>query len=159
MVSDLRAFNESGIAAFRDAIQRLRDGDLLHLPQEILSDHSLTRRQGEQVVVTVKFHTKLDAATYLADRIDFRANPDLLYDAGLWSWLSAFYFDQLCPVADGAQVGRDYRYVPTPGRDWRHYYRHLLAGPVRMLVAHGAKRARLLLSGPVHVLGVCRRTP
>jgi hypothetical protein len=102
---------------------------------------------GSQIEQRV-FSSRLDAAHYLCCAFE-RVDPSLVaWNVGLWSWLSLFYFDQVCPP-DGAAARR-------PGRDYRHIlqsshrYRHLLAGPYHVFMIHEHK-ARLLLSSQIHV--------
>lgn len=144
----LRSFNDSGVAAFRDALDYLRRGETNNLPAGLLDDDNLSHRLGNTLMTPIRFSSKLNAAVYLEEKLGYTRNPDLLYDVGLWTWLAAFYFDQLCP---DHKPGRDYRYVLE--KDWRHYYRHLLAGPARVYAWHGASRAKVILSHPVHVHG------
>lgn len=54
------------------------------------------------------------------------ATEELRTDAGLWTWLSLFYFDQVCPEIDGSKAVRnDYTYIFMPDQS-RCFYRHLL---------------------------------
>lgn len=67
---------------------------------------------------------------------------------GLWTWLSLFFFDQVCPAEGGGRR--------KPGELARHvlsqhaqkYYRHLLAGPNRLVQLHDVN-ARVFLYGPL----------
>jgi hypothetical protein len=74
-------------------------------------------------------------------------------DAGLWGWLSLYYFDQVCPkdVNGHRKVRERARYIPAVS-DFRKYYRHLLAGPYRVYRAHrlAPDNALVLLCGPLH---------
>jgi len=75
----------------------------------------------------------------------------------LWNWLGLFYFNQLCqPSPNGTRKpGKNYRYLlpPVTSTDhFRHYYRHLLAGPYRVLRLH-PEGARALLSNSVDEAG------
>ena len=65
-------------------------------------------------------------------------------DVGLWSWLSLFYFDQVCPPRpDGTRApGRDYRHILEP--TYRYGHRHLLGGPHLVYRLHGEQAALLL---------------
>jgi hypothetical protein len=89
---------------------------------------------------------------YLAGRIELLASAASLYDVGLWSWLSVFYFTQVCPGHVTGQVkDNDWYYILD--REWNHYYRHLIAGPVRMYLWHRPEIPRIIFNEPVHVHG------
>ena len=71
-------------------------------------------------------------------------DPHLIsYNAGLWSWLAAFFFEQLAADTDGKRsLRRPYVYVLSESR---LYYRHLVRGPWYLVRTHGAE-ARYLLA-------------
>jgi hypothetical protein len=95
----------------------------------------------------------MDAARYLDAILSNVTGCDVERDVGLWVWLTLFYFDQVCPP-DGngrRKVGAYARYVPAV-TNHQKYYRHLLAGPYRVLRAHRSNpdRALVLLCGPLY---------
>lgn len=151
MTYPLASLNATGLALFRDSLKQIRQGDLASLPRELLGDSRYADQRRRPLLTQIKLRSKLDAATYLVENIDFLAQPDLLWDVGMWSWLTVLYFDQVCPDDDGRTVYEDYRYILES--DWRHYYRHLLAGPVRIYLWHTPAGARVLQHVPVHTLG------
>ena len=67
-------------------------------------------------------------ARYLVDALAEIENDSIETDVHLWSWLSLFYFNQVCPPQkDGTRKpGRDYRHILEPGYPYGH--NHLLAG-------------------------------
>lgn len=73
-------------------------------------------------------------------------------DAGLWCWLSLYFFEQLCPRERGGRFkpGARARWIPEID-NFRRYYRHLLAGPYRIFYSHRDKpeRAMALLCGEI----------
>ena len=147
---NLRRFNLSGIARF--------DGfrDLPSLNRENLSamleDSSLTSVVTPDIAVAPRqFGTRFDAGEYLHDLFRGANIPELDADQGIWIWLAAYYFDQLCP--QGSQPGSRPRWVPTEG--FRDYYRHLLRGPYQIYRAHrdNPQRAMSLLANPLHQPG------
>lgn len=96
-------------------------------PPGILEDDRLTTTLDPSVVVEpMRLHTKRDAAAYLQRAFRSVPEDDLAKDAGLWTWLSLFFFDEVCPRRAGRRrVRNDYYYVFEPDNP-RHYYRHLL---------------------------------
>ena len=152
-VSRLHELTDEGIRFFRQQLEFLRTGDSASLPSELLSDPVYAAPVKSRVELTrMRFDSKLDFCLYITTYLDFKRSPELLYSAGLWSWLAVFYFDQVCPIDNNQKPRADYRYILADARDWRHYYRHLLAGPARVYHLHDV-HARLLLSGPLHQQG------
>jgi hypothetical protein len=152
-VTALRRLNARGIVAFRDYLRTIRAGSEFQAnPAALYVDETSSAVQPRVEIAQKKFTSKLDAAVYLANVLRPLESPSLATDAGLWSWLALFYFDQLSPVGpDGKRRPReDYHYIPDDHR-WL-YERHLLAGPWRLYRMHGA-HARILLHPRVHQHG------
>jgi len=148
MPEPVRRLTETGIEHFRNYLKELREGGTAEPPRSLLTDPEAsepfapTRSIEERVLAT-----RLEGARYLTEVFD-----DILgleEDVGLWSWLSLFYFDQVCPPrADGVRSpGRDYRHIQEPG--YRYAHRHLLSGPLLVYRTH-RERATLLLCTKVH---------
>jgi hypothetical protein len=146
----IRVLTEAGIQAFREYLQALAAGEQASPPRELLysPEHS-AEFNGNPVIEQRAFTTTLEAADYLADA--FSAIDDHLIEnnAGLWAWLSLFYFDQTCPPDQSGmrRPGRAYRHIPET--DYRHRHRHLLKGPYDIFRRYG-DNARLLLCTPLH---------
>ena len=98
-------------------------------------------------VEPLEFATTLEIACYLHPRIDTLRLSGKYYDPGLWAWLTAFYFDQVCPPKREGyrKVGELARYIPPMNRNYYESNRHLLAVPVRMYDQHGEQPLKLLL--------------
>lgn len=95
------------------------------------------------------FASRWGIAQHLSERLAPVPPEEVEDNAGLWSWLTLFYFDQLCPrQPDGARKpGRDYRHIPDFSSLYRH--RHLLYGSFAVYRRHRGY-AILVLSGPPH---------
>ena len=67
------------------------------------------------------------------------------YKRSLWSWLAAWYFDQLCETDTSGKrlLRKEYVYVP---QDERLYYRHLVRTPWYVVSQHGETAKFLLIS-------------
>jgi len=99
-------------------------------------------------VEAVVVESKLEVAKYLRLQLRHLDKSEIDNNSGLWTWLSLFFFDQVCPRSENG--------VREPGELARHvlsqhsqkYYRHLLAGPHRLLQLHNEK-ARVFLCGPL----------
>lgn len=107
----------------------------------------------EPEVEQQNFETRLQLAQYLDGLLDGVENDGLENTVGLWSWLSLFYFDQVCPPEESGlrKPGRDYRHILEPGYPYGH--RHLLAGAWLVYSVHGLqeKLSRLMLWTPLHI--------
>jgi hypothetical protein len=131
---ELRRFNQKGIETFREALSICRDNPDADIPAELLTRGELTNLVATGLSVEpVSFKTKRDAAVYFHKKfVDF-PKQTLFEDAGLWSWLSLFYFDVVCPKLNGLRkIRNDYTYVYEAG-SMRHFYRHLLFVSWRIL--------------------------
>jgi hypothetical protein len=150
----LQRFNAQGITAFGQFLDRLAADAAATVPVTLLTDPALVAAVTPAVEVEPRaFANRMEAATYLDAALSPVRATDVERDAGLWTWLTLFYFDQVCP-ADGhghRKVRERARYIPAVD-DYQKYYRHLLAGPYRVFRAHRAdpSRALVLLCGPLH---------
>lgn len=150
----LRTLNARGIEEFRGFLQQIRDGAEFQSDPAVLYLDEYSRRLPRTVEIEPRtFASKFEAAEYLAGVL--ADLPGIADDAGLWSWLALFYFDQLSPVdAEGKRRPReDYHYIPAtdPSSGWQRE-RHLLAAPYKLFLLH-RRNARLLLHPAVHQHG------
>lgn len=150
----LRRLNQRGIETFSEYLQKIREGEEFQASPAILHVDDFSSRVDPAIDIRMmEFKSKFEAASYLARALKPLHGPALQADAGLWSWLALFYFEQLSPKDDeGRRRPReDYHYIPSLINDWRGD-RHLLAGPYKIFMMHG-DHARLLLYPPVHQHG------
>ena len=150
----LRRLNERGIDSMGEFLDSLNSPQPRDVPVGILTDESTSALPGgDPVEIEVRdFSNRLEAAQNLDDVFQDAGISDVERDIGLWSWLSLFYFDQICPP-DATGKRRAYeraRYIPDP-TNFRKYYRHLLAGPYRIYRAYAASPRKVwpLLCGPL----------
>ncbi len=146
----LRDLNEAGVVRFREYLSLLRSGEAIDPPYEILEDSETSCDIQQEIDVEHKeFEVKEDAGKHLADIIT-QLPEELQWRPGIWTWLSLFYFDQVCPLrGDGSRkVLKDYRYVLSS--DFWHRHRHLLANPYIVYTLHTGK-GKVMLCGPIHV--------
>ena len=147
----LRRLNARGIEAFGRHLGDIRAGlEFQSNPALLYVDDFSSAVVPRIEIAQKRFVRKMEMAAYLASVLQPLESPALAADAGLWSWLTLFYFDQLSPLgSDGKRRPReDYHYIPSDDRRERH----LLAGPYRLLRMHG-ERARVLLHPAVHQHG------
>ncbi|MFI5419921.1 MAG: hypothetical protein ACHQ1H_03030 [Nitrososphaerales archaeon] len=90
----------------------------------------------------------MELARIISEVIRKASLADEMLDIGLWSWLSAAYFDTVCPIEEDGQRNprSDYRHIPS--NDYKNFYRHLIRGPVRIykLFAESPEMALIVLS-------------
>ena len=140
----VQRLTQLGIERFREYLRQLAEGGTAEPPTALLADGEASEPLVPVLFVENRvFATRLEAARYLAEV--FSGISGLEEDVGLWSWLSLFYFDQVCPDRDDGtrSPGRDYRHILEPG--YRHGHRHLLGGAFLVYRLHG-EDALLLLS-------------
>jgi hypothetical protein len=148
MKTHIRRFNEFGIEEFRRILHRVRNDEAGEIPSTLLTDTYLTEIVNAEIKIEPKvFLTRREIIGHVFDLNSRLNNKNSLYDKGMWSWLSAFYFDTICPLGQSGKrkVGEDSRYILNP-EEWNKYYRHLLASPTRLYKELGPL-AKIYLSG------------
>lgn len=148
----VRQFRDHGIKAFRDFLAACRENYATPVPRAMLEDDSLTEPLPVSVEVTPRrLLTKADAANYLASVLKPMSIHEVEENAGLWTWLTLFFFDEVCPERAGRRsVKNDYHYVFEP-KNSRHFYRHLLFISWRVLRVAG-EHNRLFLGSSLSTL-------
>lgn len=144
----LRRFTEPGLKAYKQALAEIRAERADSLPARLLESPDHTETVSSIAILPKAYATRLDLAEAVCAVLDEAGlTTESMADLGLWGWLSAAHFDSVCPTAaDGSRnPGADYRYVPTT--NFRHFYRHLVRGPVRIyrLYERELSVARILL--------------
>lgn len=148
----VRILNERGIKSFVDFLSSTEAAVMRDPPNTMLEDDFLTTPLDYDAQVESRiFSNRFDLAQYLCNALP-DAGPTLDHNRGLWSWLTLFYFDLVCPrQADGVRnIGEVYRYIPST--DYRHYYRHLIRTAYVIYRLHG-QFSRSILYRPVDVHG------
>ena len=123
----LREFTDAGIEAFKAYLAECRLQPTTPPPIAILEDDTLSRIVAGNIEVEPKtFTVRREASEYLSERLESLNTDDVARNSGLWTWLTLYYFDQVCPPTAGKRsIKNDYHYVFEPDNS-RHYYRHLL---------------------------------
>lgn len=151
---EIRRLTDQGIEKFRKYLDELKQGSTAAPPENMLEDPDFSAPFKWQAQVEQRtFDTRVKLAQYLAEVLNGVENDGLENNVGLWSWLSLFYFDQVCPVEENGlrRPGRDYRHILEPGYPYGH--RHLLAGAWLVYSVHdlGDRLSRLLLWTPLNL--------
>lgn len=123
----LRQFNKAGIDAFRKFLASCREIAHEPVPTHLLESDEHTVAIPDKIEVEPRnFLSRRAAADYFHNVLSQLSADLLRKDAGMWTWLSLFYFDQICPFVNGNRTVRnDYTYIYMPDES-RYYYRHLL---------------------------------
>ena len=153
-----RQFEPSGIETFRKWLRSARLNPNAAVPWELLRDNKLTSPIDTEIELDRPgFATKRKAALYLRDKLAPLPASVVLRNAGLRTWLSLYYFDDICPVDSRGErsVGNDYRYVYEVDQALYHY-RHLLRISYEIL-RRAPDHNRLFLRSPVDQLGVAEK--
>lgn len=153
MADSLRRLNSDGINRFKAFLVDLRKDRTLTPDLSILNDSTTSDFVARGIELDRPgFTTKKQAAEYLHIRLKALHHPNLFRDAGLWSWLALYYFDDVCPYIDGKRKPvADPHYI-LDANDYRRSYRHLLATPVRIQDAM-PDHNRIYLNAPVPTHG------
>jgi hypothetical protein len=119
----------------------------------MLEDSALTDLVSPEIEVQQRqFATRLEVGRYLNEVIEKGGIGLPERDRGLWTWLTLFYFDELCPAdGNGNRNPQDEaRLLPLLDNHQR-FYRHLLLGPYLIVRAHrdNPERAIAMLCNPL----------
>ena len=150
----MRKFTDEGLDQFRNYLAKLRDGATSPPPNDLLYNRDTSEpANGESQVENRIFSTRLDLARYLDDALASIEDDNIETDVHLWSWLSLFYFNQVCPAQTNTirKPGRDYRHILEPGYPYGH--NHLLAGAYLVYTVYGLynELSMLLLYTAPHI--------
>jgi hypothetical protein len=151
----IRRLTQDGMNQFDEFLASLATDSPYPIPHGLLSDEEASSAFEHDIEAELKtFPSRFDCAKYFNEILG-DLQRDISRDAGLWSWLSLYYFEQICPKKNGKFVpGERARWIPATTEHFR-YYRHLLAGPYRIYNANqdNPERAMIFLYGPVGTVG------
>jgi hypothetical protein len=160
IVIALRRFNQNGIDAATDLLDRIDAGEASDA-SAILNDPALTELIPDVGPFDVRsFTNRFEAGEYFSALLEpvvaKAGRTAIARDKGLWTWLALAWMDVLAPPSgDGTRKLKAHnRWIPNV-EDYRKYYRHLLAGPYLIYEAHKDDPARALavLATPVEKPG------
>ncbi len=149
-MAKVRKLKSKGVDEFQKYLHSLVDNPCTPPPLELLTDSNFSEEvKGSPEIENKDFRSRMEIVSYLSQALETINHSTDIENKGLWSWLSLFYFDQICPEDDegNRKPGRDYRHIVEIG--YRYKHRHLLAGPFMVYKMYGAK-GRLLLHGPAY---------
>ena len=150
---EARRLNDDGIRLFSDYVDNLRLGDTQELPVHLLTGSDTSEPVEPSIPLDDRtFETRYELGSYLVSAVGDRDIQHLVGDAGFWSWLALYWFDQLCPFDgdSGRKPAMVYHYVLSPS--YNHRYRHAIYTTWQLVDAFG-ESARFLLSRKASVRG------
>lgn len=145
MSERLSRFNANGIAAFA---RWIRGGAKDAVPQDLICDKEfIDPLDGDRSVPQAAFRDRYDFGVALVELLAAYEQQQVSFDRGLWTWLAAYYFEQICPrdPAGRRVLRKEYVYVLSESR---LYYRHLVRTPWSLVKTH-AERCRFLLASRI----------
>lgn len=148
MADLVRTLTEEGIRGFREYLAGLREGATGKPPRQLLTDAYWSAKLQINIEIEMcPLTTRANAGRYLHEKLQPLSNSRIDSNVPLWSWLSLYFFDELCPVRkDGSRkVAEECRYILN--LDYRLYYRHLLLGPYTAYRLYGESIPLLLYEG------------
>jgi len=152
----LRKLTSLGITQFSEYLDLLENEPSRLPPIHLLEDSGCSASVAAAADIQHRhFGTRYAAAEYINSVLTKSGEANLDSDVGMWSWLTLFYFDELCPKdKSGNRYPRERAaYIPEP-QNFQRYYRHLLLGPHLIFRAHidKPKRAMAVLCQPLHLI-------
>lgn len=142
MARPLSRFTPAGLSAFSDWIRAGAHGGV---PADLLSDAAFTTKFGEtEVSEGIIFEDRYQFGVFLQEALSPFDKFAISYDRELWSWLAAFFFDQLAPrdSAGVRSLRKEYAYI----LESRKYFRHLVRMPWYLVETHKEGSRFLLMS-------------
>ena len=142
----LHRFNTDGVSAFSTYRARLALEQTLPPPLELLQDPALTEvAPGDIEVPERSFANRLEAGRFLIELLDAAGIHLPERDQGLWTWLTLFYFGEVCPPdGNGCRNPKDEARLVAQVDNFQRFYRHLLLGPYLIVRAHSDKPERAI---------------
>lgn len=151
----IKKFNNAGLSEFERLINEIRLGNLDRIPDEVLFDRDyITPFEPVVNIERVDFKDKWELIPYICAGLDLKSNKELYFDKGLWTWLSAFFFDNICPIDDNGKrkINESAYYILRDPKEYTKYYRHLLAYYSRLYTEVG-ESSKLFLTGTFQTRG------
>ena len=162
-MTSVRRLNQRGIEEFAANLASMRANQLLKPPgeprYELLEDprYSEPLPFGEVEIGRRHFASRRDFAKYLDSCFQSAGITHDVDIAGMWEWLTLFYFDAICERDEYGSwdVKDDVKYVLMSSGKGRHF-RHLLREPymtLRRFRSSKGRDANIILNQPLNELG------
>jgi hypothetical protein len=148
-----RALSVDGEKKFKEYISTVRENLSVPRPNLNSAPFSIEFIPELHIEESISFNSKAELARYIQEQIcRWGLKRENVIDKNLfWSWLAYIWFDQLTlfdPDTGYRIIKEEAKYVCS--RDYRDYYRHLVAGPYLILSLLGPRLSRIFLHSPVY---------
>jgi hypothetical protein len=146
----LRILSDQGIEKFREYIQSLKDNPNALRPDLNIEPYSNEFQPSVEIDEMRIFSTKMELGEYLLHLFEKAGigRSSVIGIRGLWTWLAYLFFDQLCPIVNGARKLREIaKYICSS--DYTDYYRHFVAAPYDIYSLHRGN-SKLFLYNPLY---------
>jgi len=143
-----RALSVDGEKKFKEYISTVRENPSTPRPNLNTAPFSIEFIRELHIEESIALNSKAELAHYIQEQIrtsDLK-REDVIDKNLFWSWLAYIWFDQLtlfAPDTGNRIVKEEAKYVCS--RDYRDYYRHLVAGPYLILSLLGSRLSRIFL--------------
>lgn len=157
----VRSFNNDGIVEFQDFINSSRDSEnlfesIIEFDVGMITDSRLIGRVYADATIDLdkEFDTRYSMVEYLMESLSVLGIDQFKDDYGLWSWLSAAYFDQLRNRKirrygeNKYATQRAEHFIPHQWNNSSGYslwYRHSIMAPFLLINKYGEK-AKIFIS-------------
>lgn len=146
----VRILTEEGLKQVR---QFLEENPHRPTPSHLLEQNKVSAPvSGAPDIEDREFQNRYEFGRYLYEMLNAFVEEGRSRDVGLWTWLSLFYFDQICPLRNGRRKLSRINYYILEPHVWKRYYHHLVRTPYSLVKLHG-RYAECLLSQPLHHSG------
>ena len=159
MSLSVRQMTPEGVAQFQEW---LSNGAAGHVPRHIIYSDDCSKLMSPEVTIDTdkKFKNRLMLALYLQSKLAPYKIPTPDYAHGVWSWLSAAFFESLAPRGKDGERIHFSKEVDFPAYIWkpnapgfgRKFYRHRVGFAVKILDVLGRDEAVPLLDSEPGVL-------
>jgi hypothetical protein len=142
----IRVFSDLGVEKFRQYIVDLKNNLQTVKPDLNIEPYSAEFKPLVDIDENRIFHTKLEVAEYIKNKIDNAGIPreGILENRNLWTWLAYIWFEQLCQRKNGTLIPRETaKYICSS--DYTDYYRHFIAAPFSIYSLYGRNNSRIFL--------------
>lgn len=154
---ELRRLNDRGIREFSLYLDRLRQDSSRSVPDALLTGTHVTEVVEPRLLLDKpKFTDRMDFADWLHNIAITNGWKVPRTDRGLWSWLTLYFFDQVCPPdGTGRRKVREHAWYVPAFDDSRRHYRHVLYGSYEVYYQFrdDPAAAKLLLSVDLTTVG------
>jgi len=154
---NVRSLTPEGVDRAQSLLDDMKAGLTSAVPHELLQSTDFSDETGITIgKPPLPFETRYKLALWLNQQLDGTSMTEGTLSVGTWTWLTLALLDVIAPLRDDhtRKIGDRPLYVLEPD-NWRHYYRHLLAGPFRVMRAHWNEPyiTEAILAGKPHVPG------